>query len=342
MLQISQRPLTGSDADRRFFVNRSAELGHLTRAAELGFNVLVLGERGSGVTSLMHQHQRHLQDSSRSARYARAARTDKLADLITVIRIAVEGPRAPAFLGGENPLQALYAGSDPDPLRGLRRLVTAEMRSAPDKTTIILDEVHNAELVHELFGRHRDEVWQLPFRWVVCGLLTHSSEYLEPPADAFFDTTVTLGPLDDGAATKLLDVRLAQADTDDSEAHWRLTRDRARIVKQGMGNPRRILAAARDAALRTTEESLTADRLIASAADLGTTEKLALLFLLVNGPTSPSDPGILQELDVTRARTNQVLRRLEDAGLVHAFPDKGGVGRPRRLYATRLVSSETG
>ncbi len=154
----SQRPLTGSDADRRLFVDRSAEMGHLARAAELEFNVLVLGERGSGVTSLMYQHQRRLQDSSRSAHYARAARTDKLADLITVIRIAVEGPRAPAFLGGENIFQALYAGGDPDALRGLRRLVTAETRSAPQKATIILDEMHNAELVHELFGRHRDDV----------------------------------------------------------------------------------------------------------------------------------------------------------------------------------------
>lgn len=341
MLQISQRPLTGSDADRRLFVDRSAEIGHLTRAAELGFNVLVLGERGSGVTSLMYQHQRRLQDSSRSVHYASAIRTDKLADLITVIRIAVEGLRGPAFLGGENPFQALYGGGDPDPLRDLRRLVTAEMRSAPQKITVILDEMHNAELVHDLFGRHRDDMWQLPFRWVVCGLLTRSSDYLEPPADAFFDTTVTLGPLDDDAATELLDVRLAQASADDSEAHWRLTSDRTRIVKRGMGNPRRILAAARDAALRSTEESLIADKLITSAADLGNTERLALRYLLVNGPTSPSDPQILQELDVTRARVNQVLRRLEDAGLVFAFPDKGGVGRPRKMYAPSLGSPET-
>ena len=336
MLQISQRPLTGSDADRQLFVDRSAEIGHLTRAAELGFNALVLEERGSGVTSLMYQHQRRLQDRGRSSYYARATRTEKLTDLITVVRIAVEGPRAPAFLGGENPLQALYGGGDPDPLRDLRRLVTAETTSVPQKVTIILDEMHKAELVHELFGRHRDDLWQLPFRWVVCGLLTRSSDYLEPPADSFFDTTVTLGPLDDAAATKLLDVRLAQASTDNTEAHRRLTSDRAAIVKRGMGNPRRILAAARDAALRSTEESLIADKLIASAANLGSTERLALRHLLVNGPTSPSDSQILQELDVTRARANQVLRRLEDAGLVHAFFEKAGVGRPKKLYATSL------
>ena len=85
-----------------------------------------------------------------------------------------------------------------------------------------------------------------------------------------------------------------------------------------------------------------ADKLIASAANLGNTEKPTLRYLLVNGPTSPSDPEILQELDVTRARVNHVLGRLEDAGLVYAFQDKGGVGRPRRLYATSLGSSETG
>lgn len=60
MLQLSQRPLSGSDADRELFVDRTVELCHLERSAQLDFNVLVLGERGMGSTSLVRQHQRRL------------------------------------------------------------------------------------------------------------------------------------------------------------------------------------------------------------------------------------------------------------------------------------------
>lgn len=342
MLQISQRPLTGSDEDRKLFVGRSSELGHLARAAELNFNVLVLGERGIGMTSLMHQHHRHLEDHNRVSYYARAAKAETLVDLLNVIRIAIEGPRRPTLLGlgGEHPLQGMMAGGDSDPLQVLKGLITAEVRSTPYRPTIILDELHRPELAHELFGRHRDDLWNLPFRWVVCGLSTKRQRYLEPPADSFFDTTLTLAPCDETTSAELLNVRLGQAGNDHVEAQLRITAERGPIVVRGMGNPRRILAAARAVVVQTPEESLNGDRLTAVAAELGQTEKRAFRHLLLNGPTSPSDPTILEELEVTRARANQVLRHLEKAGLVSTFQDRQGVGRPRKLYAARIGSAE--
>ena len=78
MLQLGQRPLTGSAADRVLFVNRTAELGYLKRSADLDFNVLVLGERGMGVTSLVLQHQRCLEEADRSGYYVSAGRVEDM------------------------------------------------------------------------------------------------------------------------------------------------------------------------------------------------------------------------------------------------------------------------
>ena len=340
MLQINQRPLTGSEADRRLFVNRSAELAHLERAAELGFNILALGERGAGMTSLMYQHQRGLQNSGRTCHYARAAKPEKLVDLATLIRMAVEGRGQSAFLGGDNPFHVFWSGGDSDPLKGLRHIAAAEKETSTSKPTIILDEIHQPELAHELFGRYRDEVWELPFRWVVCGLATRSSEYLEAPADAFFDSVLRLGPLDTSACSQLLDARLDQASQSDGEATWRINFERESIIDQCQGNPRRLLEGARRTVLQSSDEFATASKLLDSAARLGATEKMALEYLLANGPTSASDPDLLEEWLLTRARATQVFRRLEDAGLVHAFFEKAGVGRPKKLYATSLNTEE--
>ena len=339
MLQISQRPLTGSEADHRLFVNRSAELARLERAAELGFNVLVLGERGIGMTSLMYQHQRRLHDTGRTCHYARAAKPDKLADLTTLIRMAVEGRGRSALQREENPFHVLWAVGDSDPLRGLRHLAAPRASDTP-MTTIILDEMHNPELAHELFGRYRDDVWEFPFRWVVCGLTTRSSEYLEAPADAFFDSVLQLGPLEASTCSRLLDARLEHAGQSDGEATWRINLERDSIIDQCQGNPRRLLEGARRTVLQSSEEFATASKLVASAAKLGATERMALEYLLANGPTSASDPQLLEYWQLTRARATQVFLRLEDAGLVHAFFEKAGVGRPKKLYATSLNTEE--
>ena len=346
MLQLGQRPLTGSDADRKLFVNRTAELGHLQRAAQLDFNVLVLGERGIGLTSLLRQHQRYLEDADRPSHYAGAAVISDLPGLVETIRIAVTGRRLALYSDQPEPGESWFGfrvrEADPDPLRELRDLREAESEAEPERgyPIIILDEMYEPALVHQLFGRYRDEVWQLPFRWLVCGLATRRSRYLEPPADAFFDSVLTIDPLDDAAARDLLQARLAAASVDDAEAALRIISECDRIVEQGRGNPRQILAAARDTVLRSPEETAAADRLVDTAATLGTTETLAVRHLLTNGPTSASDTRLLERLDVTRARATQVLRRLEDAGLVYGFQDKGGIGRPRKLYATRLSPEE--
>ena len=289
-----------------------------------------------GSTSLVLQHRRRLEDTGRTGHYVNGGWAEDMTELVAEIRIAVEGPR-PARYSSDPTEQYLASRSlvrkGDDRLRGLRALSKRMSGLAGERPVIILDEMHQPELVHELFGRYRDDLWQMPFRWVVCGRLSRRSRYLEPPADAFFDSVLTLGPLDTVASRELLDARMSGTDSSDEGANL--------IIRQGGGNPRQVLAAARDLVLRSSEEALAADRLVTSAAELGTTEMLAVRYLTRHGPTSASDQKLLDVLDVTRARATQVLRRLEDAHLVYATSERGhSPGRPRKLYATRLSPGE--
>ena len=344
MLQLSQRPLSGSDADRGLFVDRTSELSHLERAAQLDFNVLVLGARGMGSTSLVRQHQRRLEDTGRASHYVNGGWAEDMTELGAEICIAVDGPRPPRY-SSDQMVQYLASRvvvrEGDDRLRGLRALSKRVSELGGERPVIILDEMHQPELVHELFGRYRDDVWQMPFRWVVCGRASRRSRYLEPPADAFFDSVLTLDPFDTAASQDLLEARLSGADNADDGAKVRIVANRDLIIRQGGGNPRQLLAAARDVVLRSSEEALAADRVVASASELGATEGLAVRYLIRHGPTSASDEKLLEALDITRARATQVLRHLEDADLVNASNEKShNLGRPRKLYAPRLSHQE--
>jgi hypothetical protein len=358
MLQLSQRPLTGSDADRALFTNRHSELERLEQAAKLDFNVLLLGERGSGVTSVMQQHLRRLREQGRAAFYVSAVRAESLAEALDAIRIGVLGRRQgyTAEEPGELDMDALmgrprmpkteprtlhFAG-DPDPLANLRFVgaTLLEAQESSEKSMVLLDDVRDSALVHSLFGRYRDEVWEVPIRWVVAGQTSRRSHYLEPPADAFFDTEVTLEPLGETAAGHLVSTRLRGAAPADDDAANRIRAQLTEIIERGGGNPRRLLAAARDATLRTPEETAATDVVFAAAEALGISELAAVRHLHTNGPTSASDPELLEDLGIGRARATQVFRHLEENGLVVATNDKSGVGRPRKMYAIKTSIEE--
>jgi len=146
--------------------------------------------------------------------------------------------------------------------------------------------------------------------------------------------------MDTPACAQLLNARLDLASQTDGESIWRINLERHTIIEQSQGNPRRLLGGARRAVLRSSDEFAAANKLVAAATKLGATEKLAIEYLLANGPTSASDPRLLEEWLLTRARANQVFRRLEEAGLVHAILEKVGMGRPRKLYATSLNTED--
>lgn len=320
MLQLSQRPLTGTDVDAELFVGRRRELDLLTRAAQLEFNALLLGERGAGTTSLLHQFMRWLRHENVDARFVDASTAGSLDDLLRLV-VGELGARAPS----DHPSLAELAGS-------------AE-RLDGEGLVVVVDSVATPALVHELFGQRRDELWDLPFRWVVSGHQADRARYLEPPADAFFDTVVELDELSREDAAALLLRRAGAPGTEDDPDATAL-RSWARPIAQQVAPrlPRSLLATARSALLAGEDPTVGYHHLAElqqRASVLGRSAAMLFTELMDLGPTSASDDRLLDRLGWTRGRAVQVIKQLEAEGLVVSTTEAGGPsgpGRPRKLY----------
>jgi energy-coupling factor transporter ATP-binding protein EcfA2 len=310
---MTLRPLLPTRADQERFVDRTDAASTTNRALDTGRNVLLLGDRGSGKTSLLAHidHER----SSDSTRW---------------VSVTGESAASPAAL-----LLEILALLEPDALeRWLTPLGGAEQASQiaqPAVTARLLDQIAvsagdaivcvdgiKPEVAHGLFGSSRNEVWAAAgVTWVVAADSAERDLLLRPPADAFFDIVVELAPLDDKDAAELLrrnDVNLTPAQIEQA-------------VAAGGGNPARLLRAA---AQGQWSQGPIASPLLAGAD--GTRRRL-LHWITVHGTASAADPAMLQELGVSRQRATQLLRELERHGVLNVVTERpSGHGRPRNVY----------
>lgn len=320
MLQLSQRPLLATAADAALFVDRDRELEMLARAVRLRFNALVLGERGSGKTSLLHFFARTLREEEIDVRLVEASSATTVDELVALIAVAVDAPDAPTDTRRSvaDDLQRLAEAAGGGPL------------------VVLIDSIGKPGLVHELFGQQRDEVWRLPFRWVVTGNSADRSGYLAPPADSFFDVVVDLDELTSEDAKDLLVRRATAPGTADDPAADVLRGVAGALAAQVTPRtPRQLLSAARATLLADDDPTTVVQNLYAlqhQAAALGRPAGMLFTELMNMGPVSASDEDLLNRLGWTRGRVVQVLKQLEAAHLVVSTTEARGQGRPRKLY----------
>lgn len=328
MLQISQRPLQGTAVDAALFVDRTPELDTLVRSVELGFNSLVLADRGSGKTSLLRQLERRLVDAGSKTRFVEASSAGSVEDLLALVHLAIHGRRRDAT----EKLLASIAGEE-----GISADVARLRPPDGQPVVVIVDSVSRPEIVQGLFGRLRDEVWQLPFTWIVSGNRSDRSRYLEAPADSFFDAVVEVGELSVEEATELLRRRARSGAADDPASEVLLGVAAALGQQVSPRTPRNILAAARDVLLADEEPTQWVTNHYAlqwRAAELSRPAAMLFTELMDLAPVSASDKRLLERLGWTRTRASQVFKQLEEAGLVVATEEaQDGPGRPRKLYA---------
>jgi DNA-binding transcriptional ArsR family regulator len=324
MLQISQRPLSGSDADRRLFVDRAEETAAVLRALDLGFNVLVVGDPKSGRTSLLRHVERLVGDSVRRTAFVDALSHAGLPGLLEALRGALGASPGPPSPAGPT---STVSESD----------VAALAPAAPaDAATVFVDNL-TPGVAQALFGRFRDALWQLPYQWVVAGLLVRRSEYLEPPADSFFDSIVELGSLSEEDARSLLRRRIETAG-DNEDAH-QLERSMEQIVKGTVERtPGALLAGARATLLRGAPDSAFADlvKLQSQANSMGRGHAMVFSELEAMAPVHAGDERLLQRLGYTRPRIVQILKDLEKEGVVESRRE----GR-RQMYYIKSGSGRT-
>jgi hypothetical protein len=233
--------------------------------------------------------------------------------------------------------QRILGGPSPV-LRAIRhleaRLAEREESQRP-RPVIIVDDLR-PYVAHDLFGRARDEVWQLPLLWLASGDKARQAEYLKPPADSFFGKVVDLGPLTPGFANALLQ----------SRAEGRLPEDVAtRIIEQAKGNPRRVITLAAEALVDGGEKAeavLERDSTVTrTLRELGPAAERLWNELVPMEQATAGDPQLLDRLGWSRVRASQVLNQLEKAGLVESSTDKTQPGRPRKVYRIRSQVATT-
>ena len=322
MLQISQRPLSGSDADQRLFVDRHEETSAVMRALELGFNVLVLGDPKSGRTSMLRHVERLVVDSGRRTAFVDGYSHDGLHSFLEALRSTL------GATPGEQPIST-------DPRSSVSESDVSALDTGPDDAATVFVDNLAPGLAQTLFGRFRDALWQLPHQWVVAGLLVRRSEYLEPPADSFFDSIVELGPLKEEDALSLLRAR-TEAAGDGADAQL-LERSMERIVKGTVERtPGALLAGARATLLRGPDSGF-ADlvELQNRASSIGRAHSMVFSELESMAPVHAGDERLLQRLGYTRPRIVQILKDLERQGVVESRRE----GR-RQMYYLKTGSGQ--
>jgi energy-coupling factor transporter ATP-binding protein EcfA2 len=333
------QPLAQSRADQRRFVDRARETDAILRAIATSQPVLVLGERGSGRTSLLNHvawrlaHQKEPQD----AVIVSGELASNPSQLLGVL-VARIGRLANPTASRASWIEDLRALSLPDGPFGhvaqpailieLVDLLGERLAELTRPTCLMVDGIA-PNVTHATFGSLRNELWALTnTSWVVTGDSAAESLYLEPPADAFFEHTVRLGPLPDTDAKKLVrahEPNLTKAEID-------------RAVAVANGNPRRLVRASSDiqAGIAPVDEQ-SDERAQRAAKVAGPLAGTLVEYIAENGPTDASDGTLLRHLGASRQRASQLMHELEAAGLLETIGqhEPGRRGRPPRRFALR-------
>lgn len=333
------QPLVRSRADQRRFVDRAAETAALIRAVKGSEPLLLLGERGSGRTTLLN-HVAWLLDRESEPRdtvLVPGELAQDSAQLLGVLVARVQRLAKPgrARAGWIEDLRALsmpdgpFGGVvQPAILMELLDLLGERLAELERPVCLMVDGIAPA-VAHRVFGSLRNELWTLQgANWVVAGDSAAERLYLEPPADAFFEHVLRLGALTDADAGKLL--RAHAPDLRAAQIH--------QAVAAGEGNPRRLLRAASDIQAGIAPASPAANELADEAAALaGPLARSVVEYLAAYGPAAASDEAMLRKIGASRQRASQLMHKLESAGLLETIeqPQPGRRGRPPRRFALK-------
>jgi energy-coupling factor transporter ATP-binding protein EcfA2 len=320
-------------------VDRSHETDAVIRAVTGAQPVLLLGDRGSGRTSLLNHVAWLLarQEESRQTVIVSGELASNPSQLLGVLVARVQRLAEPDGPRGRW-IEDLRALSMPDGPFGevaqpaiVMELVDllGERLAALERPLCLMVDGIAPSVAHATFGSLRNELWALPgAAWVVAGDSAAETLYLEPPADAFFERTVKLGPLTDADAAKLLRAHIPELSDPDAE----------QAIAAGEGNPRKLLRAAADIQAGIAPAAPKTDELEQQAGALAGPLAGALVgYLADHGPAAASDKTMLRQIGASRQRASQLMHELEAAGLLETIEqhEPGRRGRPARRFGLR-------
>jgi len=309
---LTKRPLLDTAADQTLFVT-DASRERAIKSAFQRHHTLIVGEPGSGKTSLLYNIRANAHRGSAprvvlvDARVAGDAR-----DLIDILlqEAVDDGWVEPAGRPDRDDPFALASQ--------IRRL-----RDAPNGSMILLDDP-DAGQAATLFGRMRDELWQLPVWFAVAvNPGTYASVLTQPPANAFFDVVIELEPFEPHDAVKMLRLRKHRGEL----AEDILT------PAQAM-QPRAVLLSAEAGPGARYDAELQHELLTRAEQAAGRAGAALVTEIWNRGAVSASDADLQRSLGVSRPRLTQLLTLLANEGTLVSTSQagSGAIGRPRTLY----------
>jgi energy-coupling factor transporter ATP-binding protein EcfA2 len=334
------RPLARSRADQRRFVHRARDTEAIIKAVAGSEPLLLLGERGSGRTSLLNHvawllgRENERRDTVLVTGELAQDPAQLLGVLVSRIQRIAEPERGRA--GWIDDLRALSMPdgpfgnvAQPAILMELVDLLGERLTELERPVCLMVDGIAPA-VAHRVFGSLRNELWTLQgASWVVAGDRAAERFYLEPPADAFFEHTLRLGPFTPADSATLLRAHLPDLSATQIE----------QAIAAGQGNPRRLLRAAGDLLAGISPTSPTADELANEAAALaGPLARAVVDYLAAHGSAAASDEAMLREIGASRQRASQLMHKLESAGLLETIEEPQPAprrGRPPRHFAVK-------
>jgi hypothetical protein len=308
-MSLQKGPLLDTRSEQKLFVRDASRARAVKRGSASRGNVLISGDPGSGKTSVLFAIRALC---SAQALYLNAATLDAPETIVSALsRMLVEAE----FIepGATTP--------EGDPLADVAEI--RGWRKAPPGTRFLLDDLSVRQAVR-LFGHLRDELWQTPVSFAVAARSDVAKALSAPPADAFFDTRVTLEPLDTEDARKLLQARAAAGQT----TTLGFEREGAKL------QPRELLAIAADGDPGGRFAPDRQHNMLAIAEEIGG-RSAAMLFAELWGREGASAGELATATGLSRQRVAALLHQLEEKKLIAAYsaPRTGRPGRPERLYA---------
>lgn len=342
---LPSRPLLSPEENANFFTDFHDQMIRLRRAIVIGENSVILGDRGSGKSSLLTHLYYELKEGNefipirinilgidtlnltsllKSILYELFRATERLFDddesRSKLVRIFESGSelegKFPFALDIEPANESAYALLDK-----LTKAVSFLKENGHLTVCIMLDDVDKTDgrLVWAALRGARDALWKLRMPILVTASPRALTKLTEPPLDQFFPYVVTLPPFDEASAREMIEKRLAK-----SEIQIRLShRTIIEIVRHSGGNPRLMLTQ-----LRYALESGSIGKVITpkdfrdiwkpSDVQLTTTQRAVLAYVASHPGTSASSTEFRKSIGLGRARLAQVLNSLRRRGLVTA------------------------
>jgi hypothetical protein len=317
-MRFRDRPLLPTTMDAQLYVRRPQLEADVMAPLQAGRNVLLVGDAGAGKTTFLRYVANELDRARRRTVVVNAGLAVDAEGLLALVN---------SELGGET--DTVPARS---PATGVASLLAAARRlRREDPVAILVDGLLDPDVAFDLFGRLRDELWELGHVWLVAVRPRDSAPLRTPPADAFWGAIVEIPLL---SVSEIADLLRRGLDEDE----YRLVDDAVEWVITG-AHPRTVIRMAQFVLAHGGVE-VGVDELTRRAAALGRSEELAMVELIGMGhPVSAHDPELLQHLGWSRPYAQRVLSKLENEGLLQSMPerDTDRPGRPRKLYEPTMV-----